>query len=83
MNHAHRWRIEEPNGSPTVAGMCRECGAERRFLASSEHETDILLATSPTGKANPMKAYERVVESRRRSGEISHQRATERRASNA
>ena len=81
MNHVHRWRIDEPNGTPTVAGRC-QCGAERRFLASSEHEADALLASSPTGKVNPMKAYERVMESRRRSGEISHQRATQRRALN-
>ena len=31
--HAHHWRIEEPNGTPTVMGRC-ECGAERAFLAA-------------------------------------------------
>jgi hypothetical protein len=29
-NHAHRWRIDEPNGQMS-RGQCRVCGAERLF----------------------------------------------------
>ena len=28
--HAHRWRIDEPNG-PTSMGLCGECGAVKEF----------------------------------------------------
>jgi hypothetical protein len=28
--HAHRWRIDEPNGQ-TSRGFCRVCGVERIF----------------------------------------------------
>jgi hypothetical protein len=28
--HAHRWRIEEPNGEMS-RGRCRICGAEKMF----------------------------------------------------
>ena len=28
--HAHRWRIEEPNG-PESIGRCRECGETKVF----------------------------------------------------
>ena len=83
MNHAHRWRIEEPNGSARVTGWCA-CGAERRFLASSEYEFNGMpIDEAPAaGRPDPTRSHERVNQSRRRSGEISHQRATERRALN-
>ena len=29
-NHAHRWRIEEPNGRVSQ-GTCRICGAAKEF----------------------------------------------------
>lgn len=29
-DHAHRWRIDEPNG-PTSAGVCRICGEHKGF----------------------------------------------------
>lgn len=31
----HRWRIAPPNG-PTVAGVCRICGAEREFPTTTD-----------------------------------------------
>lgn len=31
--HAHHWRCDEPDGLPTVAAMCKTCGAERTFRA--------------------------------------------------
>jgi len=33
-DHAHRWRIEEPQG-PTSSGRCRGCGELRLFRNSS------------------------------------------------
>lgn len=32
----HHWRLEEPNGSPIVLGVCRHCEASREFVVSSE-----------------------------------------------
>jgi hypothetical protein len=29
-DHAHRWRIPEPNG-PVSTGSCKVCGAEKEF----------------------------------------------------
>ncbi|MEX2081066.1 MAG: hypothetical protein WEC33_05575, partial [Dehalococcoidia bacterium] len=29
-DHAHRWRIDEPNG-PVSLGTCKVCGAEKEF----------------------------------------------------
>lgn len=29
--HAHRWRIDEPNGANESRGECRCCGAVRMF----------------------------------------------------
>ncbi|WBL35396.1 hypothetical protein O0235_11495 [Tepidiforma flava] len=34
--HVHRWRIDEPNGTPWLEGRCAACGACRRFPASHE-----------------------------------------------
>ena len=30
----HRWRIDEPDGSPLLPGTCRLCGSERLFKAA-------------------------------------------------
>lgn len=41
-DHAHRWRIDEPNGATSNA-VCRTCGAERVFrnwLESSDFITN-------------------------------------------
>jgi hypothetical protein len=38
--HAHRWRIEEPNG-PFSLGVCKICGAEKQFRNWLE-ETDFI-----------------------------------------
>lgn len=38
---AHRWRLDEPHGSPTVRSVCRLCGAEREeFCAAREDRRD-------------------------------------------
>lgn len=33
MGCVHHWRIETPRGQPTVAALCRRCGANRTFPA--------------------------------------------------
>jgi hypothetical protein len=38
--HAHRWRIEEPNGAFSL-GVCKVCGAEKQFRNWLE-ETDFI-----------------------------------------
>ena len=83
--HIHRWRIEEVNGTPHVAGQCRECGAERRFPASSEYDATALSMSTVSFERRDTaeklaRDRERLVEARRRSGEISTRRAAERRA---
>jgi hypothetical protein len=32
----HRWRLEEPNGTPTVMAECRLCGETKPMKASGE-----------------------------------------------
>ena len=39
--HAHRWRIEEQNGTPHVRGVCA-CGAERDFRSSDDGEDHLI-----------------------------------------
>jgi hypothetical protein len=33
---AHHWRIEAPNG-PTSPGVCRKCGAKKKFVNYADH----------------------------------------------
>lgn len=39
-DHAHRWRIDEPDG-PTSQGVCKACGTLRTFR-NWLHETDFV-----------------------------------------
>ncbi len=34
----HKWRLEEPNGTAMVSGLCRYCGATREFRAGYDEE---------------------------------------------
>ncbi len=34
----HRWILESPHGSPTVAGACKRCGEIRVFPAAGERD---------------------------------------------
>ncbi len=34
--HAHRWRLEEPNGTRYVTGRCVHCGAERHDFSVAD-----------------------------------------------
>lgn len=34
----HHWRIETPNGTPEVDGVCKNCGEQRVFHSSTDWE---------------------------------------------
>lgn len=42
--HAHRWRIDEPNGQQLSRGVCKLCGAEKLFKNWLE-ESDFITNT--------------------------------------
>ena len=49
---AHRWRLDQANGSPVVDGTCSLCGAVRAFTVTHRHDLgplwrDPARATSP------------------------------------
>lgn len=49
-DHAHRWRISEPNG-PTSEGICKHCGRAKEFRNSFEDvdsntPTELVLAAN-------------------------------------
>lgn len=32
----HHWLLPSPNGTPTLTGRCRKCGAEREMVVSED-----------------------------------------------
>lgn len=38
MTCVHHWLIPAPNGEMWLMGMCKHCGAEKRFLSSYDYE---------------------------------------------
>ena len=33
-DHIHHWKVEPPNGTPTVLGICKFCFEKKKFLSS-------------------------------------------------
>lgn len=57
--HAHRWRIESPDGRSTSAGVCTVCGAEKVFANAMR------AGTFGDGYSTPSERYQRQAQERK------------------
>ena len=45
IEHVHHWILGAPDGSPTVPGICRHCGAKRAYRTAWDEERKTITIT--------------------------------------
>lgn len=46
----HRWRLEEPHGTTLIAGVCQNCGREKKYRASAPDNVEFTIRRVPRGR---------------------------------